>query len=299
MLEIPFFRRLVGSAATIGADPDDTHEVRLQKALLVSGSFMFIVAGAAWGVIYMLFGEWLAGAIPMGYTLISLGSLIVFGFTRRYALFRTSQLALILMLPFLLMVALGGFINSSAVILWSLISPFGALLFDEPRRAPRWFGAFLALVALSGVLQPYVRLTNHLSTHVIILFFVLNLGAVSAIAFTLLYSFVRQKNEAYGLLRQEQLKSDGLLLNILPQQVAAALKNGSRTIADHFEAASVLFADMVGFTPLTANMQPQELVDLLNHVFTYFDTLVDKYGLEKIRTIGDSYMVAAGVPTVR
>lgn len=285
--------------ARIGADPADSDDVRLQKALMVGGALMFIGAGALWGLMYMAFGEWLAGSIPLSYAAISLGSVLLFARTRRYRFFRFSQLLLILLLPFLLMAALGGFINSSAVILWSFICPLGALIFDEPRHAPRWFLAFLGLVVLSGLLQPYVRLTNNLSPLLVVIFFVLNIGAVTAIAFTLLYTFVQQKNDFLGLLRVEQAKSENLLLNILPKEIAAILKNEDRTIAEHFDGASILFADMVGFTPLTAQMAPGEMVDLLNEVFSYFDSLVDKYGLEKIRTIGDSYMVAAGVPRPR
>lgn len=285
--------------ARIGADPADSDDVRLQKALMVGGALMFIGAGALWGLMYLAFGEWLAGSIPLSYAAISLGSVLLFARTRRYRFFRFSQLLLILLLPFLLMVALGGFINSSAVILWSFICPLGALIFDEPRHAPRWFLAFLGLVVLSGLLQPYVRLTNNLSPLLVVIFFVLNIGAVTAIAFTLLYTFVQQKNDFLGLLRVEQAKSENLLLNILPKEIAAILKNEDRTIAEHFDGASILFADMVGFTPLTAQMAPGEMVDLLNEVFSHFDSLVDKYGLEKIRTIGDSYMVAAGVPRPR
>ena len=89
------------------------------------------------------------------------------------------------------------------------------------------------------------------------------------------------------------------MLNILPPEIAAILKNEERTIADYFPGASILFADMVGFTPMTAAMAPAAMLELLNEVFTFFDSLVDKYGLEKIRTIGDSYMVASGVPRPR
>lgn len=299
MLPTPFLQQLIRTIGRVGSDPGDNDDVRLQKALLVGGSFMFILAGALWGLIYMTFGEWLAGSIPMGYVLISSCSVILFAWTKRYRFFRASQLLLILLLPFLLMLALGGFINSSAVILWSLISPLGALLFDEPRLAPRWFLAFLGLVFVSGFLQHYARPSNNLSPTLVIGLFVLNIGAVSAIVFTLLYSFVRQKNNTLTLLRVEQAKSENLLLNILPKEIAAILKNENRTIADSFDGASILFADMVGFTPLTAHMQPRELVDLLNRVFTHFDSLADKHGLEKIRTIGDSYMVAAGVPKPR
>jgi guanylate cyclase len=294
-----FLRSVLARIARIGADSRDDDDVRLQKALLVGGSFMFILAGAVWGIAYIAFGELAAGLIPLSYAVVSALSVALFAITRRYRFFRFSQLLLILLLPFLLQVALGGFVNSSAVVLWSLISPFGALLFDEPRHAPRWFLAYAGLVVLSGLLQPYVRVANNLPPGLVLFFFVANIGAVSGIAFVLLFSFVRQKNAALRLLRAEQEKSENLLLNILPREVAAILKNENRTIADHFDGASILFADMVNFTPLTASMAPSEMVDLLNEVFSTFDALVEKYDVEKIRTIGDSYMVAAGVPRPR
>jgi len=278
--------------ARIGADANDDDDIRLQKSLLVVCALPFIIAGAAWGVMYIFFSEPLAGAIPLSYAIISLISVIHFGRTRQYRFFRFSQLTLILLLPFLLMVALGGFINGSAVILWSLICPMGAMLFDEPRHAPRWFLAFLGLVVLSGFLQPYVRLANNLSPTLVIFFFVINLSAVGSLVFMMVFYFVGQKN-------MFQQKSETLLLNILPKEIAAILKNESRTIADDYEEASVLFADMVGFTPLSAELPPVEMVELLNEAFSYFDSLLDKYDVEKIRTIGDSYMVASGVPRRR
>ena len=293
------FQRVFPLILRIGADSNDSDDERLRKTLLVGGAFMFIAAGALWGLMYFAFGEPLAGAIPLSYAAISLLSVVVFSLTRRYQFFRFSQLALILLLPFLLMLSLGGFVNSSAVILWSLICPIGALLFDEPRHAPRWLLAYLGLLGLSGFLQPYVGHHRPLSPPLVTLFFVLNIGGVSTIVIVLLAYFVSQKNLFLGLLREEQAKSESLLLNILPKEIAAILKNEKRTIADHFDGASILFADMVNFTPLSASMPPAEMVDLLNEVFTYFDSLVEKYGVEKIRTIGDSYMVAAGVPRPR
>src|SRR3990172_1743874 len=89
----------------------DIEEVRLQKALMVAGSLMFTFAGALWGILYILLEEPLAGAIPISYAFISLISILFFGITRRYRFFRFSQLGLILLLPFILMIALGGFIN--------------------------------------------------------------------------------------------------------------------------------------------------------------------------------------------
>lgn len=96
-----------------------------------------MLAGVAWGLMYLLAGEPLSGAIPLSYAFLSLFSVIHFGLTRRYRVFRFSQLLLILLLPCLLMVSLGGSVGGSAVILWAIVSPLGALLFDEPRHAPR------------------------------------------------------------------------------------------------------------------------------------------------------------------
>ncbi len=202
-------------------------------------------AGAAWGAMYILVGEPLAGAIPLSYAVISLFSVIHFGLTRRYHVFRFSQLLLILLLPFLLMMSLGGFISGSAVILWALICPLGAMLFDEPRHAPRWFLAYLGLIVLSGLLQPHLGFGNHLSTGLVTFFFVINLIGVSSLVFLMVYFFVGQKNAF-------QEKSEALLLNILPKEIVAILKDEPRTIADHFEGASILFADVVNFTPLSA-----------------------------------------------
>ena len=283
---------MLARVARIGADPNDDDDIRLQKSLLVICAFPFMAAGVAWGLMYVFFNEPLAGTIPLSYSFVSLLSILYFAQTRQFTFFRFSQLLLILLLPFLLMVALGGFVNGSAVVLWALISPLGALLFDQPRRALGWFIAFTMLILISGIVQPYVRLTNNLSFTLVILFFVLNLFGVSSLVFLMVSYFVGQKN-------MFQQKSESLLLNILPREIAAILKNESRTIADHYDEASVLFADMVGFTPLSAELPPVEMVELLNEAFSFFDSLLDKYGVEKIRTIGDSYMVASGIPKGR
>jgi len=285
--------------ARIGVDSNDSDEVRLQKSFLVLASFMFIAAGTLWGILYFLFGHFVAGSIPLSYAIVSSLSVIVFHLTRRYRFFLFSQLLLILFLPFLLLIALGGFVKSSAVILWSLLSPLGALLFDEPRRAMRWLFAYLGLAIISGFLESRPLSSSSLSPTVVTIFFILNIGTVSAIAIVLLANFVNEKNRLFLLLRKEQGKSENLLLNILPKEIATILKNESRTIADQYTGASVMFADMVGFTPLSAKLAPVEMVELLNEVFSFFDSLLDKYGVEKIRTIGDSYMVASGLPRLR
>ena len=117
--------------------------------------------------------------------------------------------------------------------------------------------------------------------------------------FGLLAQFVRQREEALAALRVEQDRAENLLLNILPRSIAERLKADTATIADQFAAASILFADVVDFTPMADRLQPAEVVGLLDHLFTHFDLLAERYEVEKIKTIGDAYMVAAGVPTPR
>ncbi len=110
---------------------------------------------------------------------------------------------------------------------------------------------------------------------------------------------ITRRRLAETALRLEKEKSERLLLNILPEPIAHRLKQDNSAIAESYEEVSILFADIVGFTPLSSQMQPIELVNLLNRIFSAFDQLVDRYQLEKIKTIGDAYMVAAGLPIPR
>jgi class 3 adenylate cyclase len=111
---------------------------------------------------------------------------------------------------------------------------------------------------------------------------------------------LRDQEQAYlSELQAERAKSDRLLLNVLPTAIADRLKQGERTIVDSFREATVVFADIVGFTSFSAGIAPSRTVQLLNDLFSGFDKLAETYELEKIKTIGDSYMVVGGVPTPR
>ncbi|MEL7035737.1 MAG: adenylate/guanylate cyclase domain-containing protein [Cyanobacteria bacterium J06592_8] len=109
---------------------------------------------------------------------------------------------------------------------------------------------------------------------------------------------LRDQERAYlKKLAEEQEKSEQLLLNILPKPIAERLKQGENTIADSFEDVTVLFGDIANFTKLSADLSPAQLVEILNKIFSRFDELADKYNLEKIKTLGDAYMVVGGLPT--
>ncbi|NEQ31647.1 MAG: PAS domain S-box protein [Leptolyngbya sp. SIO4C5] len=110
---------------------------------------------------------------------------------------------------------------------------------------------------------------------------------------------VSDRHRMEAELRQQRQRSERLLVNILPYQIAHRLKTGSRNIAESFDHVTVLFADLVDFTAVASEISPQNLVSLLNQIFSDFDALAEKYGLEKIKTIGDAYMAAAGLPVPR
>ena len=291
-------RHLLG-IARIGADANDSDNVRLEKSLLVLSSLMMASMAVCWGMVYAALGAPLAAAIPLAYAGFSFVSMAIFSRTRRYGFFRTSQLLASLVLPFLLLIALGDFADSSAVVLWSLTSPLGALVFAGRRQAVRWFLAYLALVAASAVWSALYATPASLPPVAVTIFFALNITGVSVVVFVLLEYFVAQKDTSLYLLGVERRKSEALLLNILPREIADILKNENRIIADYYDGASILFADVVNFTPLSANMTPSQLVTLLDDVFSAFDGMVERLGVEKIKTIGDCYMVAAGIPTRR
>ena len=184
------------------------------------------------------------------------------------------------------------------------------------------FHFFLALAAMLPFLLPRGRLTLKLSLlmgnmlgFMFIMYylpnvplvhnldsFTLDILGVSNIAITFLFLgifgmyFARGIAETEEDLKLEREKSDRLLHNILPVSIANRLKDDRTIIADGFESVSVLFADIVGFTKLSERLTPEELVQQLNEVFSEFDRLAEKHGLEKIKTIGDAYMVSSGLP---
>src|SRR3990172_5304347 len=179
-----FGRQAMAFITRIGADPGDPVELRLRKALLVTVALMVLPAGVIWGALYWVAGEPTAALLPWTYFVGSLLSLAAFHLARSFVLLRRAQLLLILLVPFLLTLALGGLPPSRAV---------------------------------SG-------------------------GGVSLPPFALLAPSARQREDA-------QQKADGLLLNILPPEIAELLKADSRQIAEQFDEASVLFADVVDLHP--------------------------------------------------
>ncbi len=281
--------------ARIGADPRDDEDLRHKKALVVLLAVLILPVSLVWGASYLAFGA-RVGVLPFIYFAISVCSLVVFSRTRGLAPFLTAQLLDVLLMTTIGQMLSGGFLPSRGVGLWGMLAPLGALVFLEVRQAIGWFVGFLAAFVLLGIVGEVFFTNVDVPTWFTTTMLALNVIGTGAVAFTVLASFATQRNAALAALRAEQERSEALINNVLPSSIAERLRAATGSIADHVESASILFADVVDFTPLAQRLSPAEVVGTLDRLFSHFDTLVERHGLEKIKTIGDCYMAAAGVP---
>lgn len=299
---------LYGRLRTAGAEPGDSDDLRLKKVVLLLTCGLMIAAAGIWLALYKMLGLPVSASLPFAFQLLSLGTLVIYLWTLNFDTFRALQLALILFVPFTVQWSIGNFVTASGVILWGLLAPVGAVLLYSARESAPWFFAYVFFLILSGYVDfelaglPPKGPKVPLSTTVV--FFALNFAAMSALVYSLLrFAFTeREKSRlrlerAHAELAEEQQKSERLLLNVLPAPIAERLKQSEATIADRFEEATVMFADIVSFTRLAGVLRPVEIFDLLNRLFSAFDALAERHGVERIKTIGDAYMVAGGLNT--
>ncbi len=284
---------LATRATQIGITPSDSDEERLRKALAALGAVLVASAGILWGLMYLLLGLPSAAAIPLAFTAINAITYIHFALTKKYTLLRFSLLSLILALPYALQWRLGGMTSSGVVMVWAFLAIPGALMLHGRRGALLWLLAFIALTAAAGIIEPHIAAAAApLAPWLSAAFFVMNISAVATIVFLLMRYFVQGRDQA-------QERSERLLLNILPKPIADRLKRDPAAIADAYADVTVLFADIVDFTKFSAGISPERMVTVLNDVFSEFDRLAERHGREKIKTVGDAYMVVGGLPSLR
>ncbi|MEI8362805.1 MAG: adenylate/guanylate cyclase domain-containing protein [Betaproteobacteria bacterium] len=238
-------------------------------------------------------------AVPYIYLVISYVSLFIFYRFKRYEYFTFTQLVMLLVMPFFMQWAIGGFAASSGVAIWAILSPVGALMILGTRQSTPWFLLFIGLAFISWKLNHYFSgNAMPIPSNVKDAFFLMNITGTASILYGVLRYFQAQKERVMVALELEQARSDKLLLNILPATIAERLKSNDMRIADHYNSVTVLFADLVNFTQISEKMPPLQLIDLLSQVFLKFDQLAAKYQVEKIKTIGDAYMVISGAPVI-
>ncbi len=295
-----FLSRLASSAV----DAADDETTRLRKTLLLLASGLMNMAVVVWLLVYWWMGLKMPTSIPFGFQILSALIVYIYLRTRNFEFFRFAQLSLFLFFPFVVQWAIGSFVSSSGIALLALLAPIGAMVCFGPKESIPWFFAFVMLTVLSGFFDYYlVSSDDHgIPLKTIAVFFVMNFTMLSTMIWLLLRYFVQQRDnfqlelsQQHALLEEERQKSDRLLNSVLPEHVAERLKKSSGTIADGFPDVSVMFADVAGFTRLSERLAPKQVVTFLDDVFSRFDELVDLHGLDKIKTIGDAYMVAGGL----
>jgi class 3 adenylate cyclase len=292
---------------TGGICPEDDAETRLKKSLLVFATGLVCTGSMLWLFLYGQMGPQFSANAPFIFQLLLVGNLLNYFRSGNFDLFRYSQLALFLFAPFAVQWSIGNFITASGTSLWGLLAPIGAVLFFGVRESLAWFFAYIFLTALSGFFDYFladslVSNAPKISIRTSVFFFALNFAAISTIVYLLLRYAVQEKaraqaslEETHRLLQDEQEKSERLLLNILPGPIAERLKRDNQAIADGFADVTVMFVDIVNFTRIAEGMTPQQVFAMLNRIFSSFDELAEHYGMEKIKTIGDAYMVAGGL----
>ncbi|MCA3133023.1 MAG: adenylate/guanylate cyclase domain-containing protein [Rhodocyclaceae bacterium] len=289
-------------------EASDSEEQRLRKSLLLFATGLMNLAAALWAVIYTLTGLALPNSLPLGFQLCSAILLFYFLRTKNFAVYRFLQLALFLFVPFVLQWSIGSFVSSSGIVLLALLAPIGAMVVYGHRESIPWFVAYAVMMVLSGAFDYFLAEgdADGIPLKTVAMFFVLNFTILSTIVFLLLRYFVKQKDKyqeelfsQHALLSAERAKSDALISSMLPAPIAERLKNQTSAIADSYADITVMFADLANFTEFAEALSPSEVVSFLNEVFTRLDQLAIRYRLDKIKTVGDAYMVVGGLATDR
>lgn len=282
----------------------DSEQERLNKTLLIFACGLMGFGSVLWLALYWAMGIKFSSTVPLTYLAVSAISLAYYVYSLNFSVFRTLQVSLFLFVPFIMQWSIGSFVSSSGVVLWALLAPVGVMIFQGARQSMPWFFAYIILTAISGFFDYWLTdgVESGVTMQSIAVFFTLNFAAMSTIMYLLISYFVSQRDKLEDavtqqnrLLRIEQEKSEALLLNILPAPIAQRLKDQQGIIADGFADVTVMFADIINFTELAQDVPPKAMVELLNEVFSKFDALADFHRLEKIKTIGDAYMVAGGL----
>jgi adenylate cyclase len=258
--------------------------------LLLSLHLMGGAAVFAFGLVFLLLGHPVAAACEGAFVACLLGTYAWLRTAGRgVAAIATFHIAVVFLDITGITLSLGGLVASGGFMVWGIISPLAAMMFLRRRAVLLASSAYILLLALSWLIVPTGSWVVPLRPELLAPFTAANLAGGSLLALLTLGYFL-------GKLRAEQQRADNLLLNMLPAEIAEILKHRPGTIAEHHAGASILFADIVGFTPMCRGLEPTRVVEVLNEVFSRFDALAAHYGVEKIKTIGDCYMVAAGVP---
>jgi adenylate cyclase len=275
----------------IADHPEDDDETRRRKRVGVVAGYLTIIAPLTLPI--QAGGMAVAFALAFGLSVYSAMNLLLLARTGRFeryvAMLIGSGLVIVPAGTFLG----GGITGSSSGLVWGFLIPSYAILALGPYRATRWFLVYLAMVALIAIVDPWIRRATTEPPYELRLF-----GQLQNIVTPLVITFLLLRYTDVRRLAAEA-RVDELLTNAIPRSIAARLRRGERRIAESYPATSLVFSDIVGFTTWARRTSPDRVVAMLDDLFTRLDDIAARHGLEKIKTIGDSYMAVAGAPEPR
>ena len=276
----------------IGTDPGEDPDLRIRKRAAVATTLVFMAVAVVFGVVDVAAAKPILATLAVVQIAAFGTALLLFRRSHRLAPLIWTTVVVGLALLFISVIPSGGLASGVANLIWIILVPLGAVLFLGARAAAPALGAVVLVVLLAIAIDPFVPDAPLEPSLGRLLVTAIDLVVPAALALGLVVFIDGERLRA-------KAESDALLLNVLPRSIADRLKRGERVIADHYEEVTVLFADVVEFTPFAAHETPARIVAVLNEVFGRFDTLAERHGLEKIKTIGDAYMVVAGAPEPR
>jgi class 3 adenylate cyclase len=281
----------------IGVDSTDPPELQMKKLTLLIITLSCAVAAPIWSYSYYLMGLTTSALVPLFYMLLMIPMIIIFGITKKEKLLLNVQLVAIFLCPAIMQWLAGGYLKGGVIILWSFLAPLNALVFHELKKAKFWMAMVILTVLLTGYFNGYFEeFGNYADQSQKVLQSTMNIVGATFVIYLAMEYFVRMINKNNKLLEEEKQKSERLLLNILPAQVAEELKVSGKTKPTLYTDSTIIFSDFKDFTQFSELYTPEELVTELGQCFSMFDEIVAKYGLEKIKTMGDAYMCVAGIP---
>ena len=275
------------------SNPGDPENLRIRKSAIALGGIIILPINVLWDLYFLSLGLYQLTVASAILGLFFVADLVYYYISKNARVYLHILFALNLGIAFSWLIFLGGFVQSGLYILIGMIFPIIGAVVMSRAETIIWAVIYLAVLGLSFYfdadfvqnapdLPPSFGLPNGFFTVVVLV----------VLGTTIVLYLVRKLEEA-------QDRADDLLYNMLPAPVAEQLKHGASTIAEHYNQVSILFTDMVGFTPIASHLSAKKTVEILNKIYTEFDALVEKHRAEKITTIGDSYMVAAGLPISR
>ena len=291
-----FFAKIIALIAHIGADPNDSENLKFRRLLFV-GSVLFLATPASTllGIISCVLGEPLMGA--PSFVFAGLGLLIVFliNLIPRYInILINCGLLNVLLTPYLSIFISGGLKNLDVGIIWSFMCPLGALVMTERKIAFRWFLGYLILFISIFFLQPYLHSTNHFSPTMVLVIMMINIIGSSSVIFALFNYFVSQKD----IFQKKVENAYALLSKYVAPQLADTISIGEiDSIWRHNrKKLTLFFSDIKDFTRITDALEPEDMARLLNEYLTEMNKIINKYEGTLAQVIGDGLYVFFGAP---